>query len=205
MTEEQRQKRIAAGYLWANTVESKAHQARVKDLMYEFNTSKPSEVALRDELLRKIFASVGKGTWVNQPITLAMGSTVTIGEGCYINSGLTLIDDYNITICDHVLIGTNVTLCTTGHPIDPEMRVTHGMYSFPITIGEGAWLGANTVVLPGITIGKFAVVGAGSIVTRDIPDYTVAVGNPCRPIRKINEHDKEYYWRDRRFDEQPED
>ena len=93
------------------------------------------------------------------------------------------------------------TLCTTGHPIDPEERAKCSMYSFPITIGDGAWLGAGSIVLPGITIGKYAVIGAGSVVTKDIPDYTVAVGNPCRPIRKINEHDKEYYWRDRRFDE----
>ena len=204
MTEKQRQERIAGGYLWLDTDEYLAHQAKVKDLMYEFNTSRPSEVSKRRELMGQMFGSVGDGVWINQPITLAVGSTVTIGAGTYINSGLILIDDYTVTIGKGCLFGTNVTLCTTGHPIDPEQRARGGMYSFPITIGDGAWLGAGTIVLPGVTIGKYAVVGAGSVVTRDIPDYTVAVGNPCRPLRKIGERDKEYYWKDRRFDEQPE-
>lgn len=204
MTEKQRQERIAGGYLWLDTHEYLTHQAKVKDLMYEFNTSRPSEVDKRRELMKQMFGSVGDGVWINQPITLAVGSTVTIGDGTYINSGLTLIDDYNVTIGKGCLFGTNVTLCTTGHPIDPEERAKGGMYSFPITIGDGAWIGAGAIVLPGVTIGKYAVIGAGSVVTKDIPDYTVAVGNPCRPMRKIDERDKEYYWKDRRFDAQPE-
>ncbi len=205
MTEAQRQARIAAGYLWTDTDEYLAHQAKVKDLMYEFNTSKPSEVDRRRELMKRMFGRVGENVWVNQPITLAVGSTVTIGEGTYINSGLILIDDYKVTIGEGCLFGTNVTLCTTGHPIDPQERARGGMYSFPITIGDGAWIGAGAIILPGVTIGKYAVVGAGSVVTKDVPDYTIAVGNPCRPLRKIDEHDKEYYWKNRRFDEQPDD
>ncbi|MBQ9007716.1 MAG: sugar O-acetyltransferase [Clostridia bacterium] len=204
MNELERQKRIATGYLWMDTEEYLDHQAKVKDLMYEFNHSKPSETERRKELMHQMFASVGENVWINQPLTLAVGSTVTIGEGTYINSGLTLIDDYRITIGKGCLFGTNVTLCTTGHPIDPEERAKGGMYSFPIVIGDGAWIGAGAIILPGITIGKYAVIGAGSVVTKDIPDYTVAVGNPCKPLRRINERDKEYYWKDRRFDEQPE-
>lgn len=205
MTEQQRQERIARGFLWTDTDEYLAHQAQVKDLMYEFNTSRPSEVDKRRDLMKRMFGSVGDEVWINQPITLAVGSTVAIGEGTYINSGLILIDDYKITIGKGCLFGTNVTLCTTGHPIDPEERAKGGMYSFPITIGDGAWIGAGAIILPGVNIGKYAVIGAGSVVTKDIPDYTVAVGNPCRPLRKINEHDKEYYWKDRPFDAQPED
>lgn len=202
MTEQERQEAIAKGYLWYDTEKYLAHQARVKDLMYEFNASKPSEKEKRDKLLHQMFGGVGADVWVNQPLTLAVGSTVTIGEGTYINSGLTLIDDYNITIGKGCLFGTNVTLCTTGHPIEPSERAKGSMYSFPITIGDGAWLGAGVIVLPGITIGKYAVIGAGSVVTHDVEDYTIAAGNPCRPIRKISERDKEYYWKDRRFDEQ---
>lgn len=204
MTEQERRKRIAGGYLWYDTDEYLAHQARVKDLMYEFNMSKPSETDKRRGLMRQMFGYVGENVWINQPLTLAVGSTVSIGEGTYINSGLTLIDDYTVTIGKGCLFGTNVTLCTTGHPMDPEERAKGSMYSFPIAIGDGAWLGAGVLVLPGITVGRYAVIGAGSVVTKDIPDYTVAVGNPCRPIRKLNERDKEYYWKDRRFDEQPE-
>ncbi len=94
----------------------------MKDLMYEFNMSRPSEIEKRNALVRQMFGSVGEDVWVNQPLTLAVGSTVTIGEGTYINSGLILVDDYEITIGKGVLIGTGVTLCTTGHPIDPERR-----------------------------------------------------------------------------------
>lgn len=202
MTEQERQARIAAGCLWEDTDEYLAHQARVKDLMYEFNLSKPSEVDRRRELMKRMFGRVGENVWINQPLTLAVGSTVTIGEDTYINSGLILIDDYTITIGRGCLFGTGVTLCTTGHPIDPEERAKGAMYSFPITIGDGAWIGAGAIILPGITVGKYAVVGAGSVVTRDVPDYTVAAGNPCRPIRRIDERDKVYYWKDRRFDEQ---
>ena len=185
MTEQERQARIAGGYLWYDTDEYLAHQAQVKDLMYEFNTSRPSEIDKRRGLMGQMFGFVGKDVWINQPLTLAVGSTVSIGEGTYINSGLTLIDDYTVTIGKGCLFGTNVTLCTTGHPMDPEERAKGSMYSFPITIGDGAWLGAGVIVLPGITIGKYAVIGAGSVVTEDIPDYTVAVGNPCKPVRKL--------------------
>lgn len=137
----------------------------------------------------------------NQPLTLAVGSTVTIGDGTYINSGMTFIDDYKITIGKGCLFGTNVTLCTTGHPIDPEERAKGSMYSFPIPIGDGAWIGVGAIILPGITIGEYAVIGAGSVVTKDIPAYTIAAGNPCKPIRKIDDHDKEYYFKEHRFDE----
>ena len=203
MTEQDRQRRAENGFLWLDTEEFLAHQAKVKDLMYEFNMSRPSEIELRQGLMKKMFGSVGENVWINQPLMLTVGSTVTIGDGTYINAGLTLIDDCRVTIGKGCLFGTNVTLCTTGHPIDPEERAKCTMYSFPITIGDGAWIGAGAIILPGIHIGKYAVIGAGSVVTKDVPDYTVAAGNPCRPLRKINEHDKEYYWRDRRFDEAP--
>ena len=202
MTEQERQRRIVAGYLWEDTEEYIAHQAWVKDLMYDFNTSRPSEVDKRRALMKQMFGEVGENVWINQPLTLAVGSTVRIGEGTYINSGLILIDDYEITIGKDCLFGTGVTLCTTGHPIDPEERAKGGMYSFPIAIQDGAWIGAGAILLPGVTVGRYAVVGAGSVVTRDVPDYTVAAGNPCRHLRRIDARDREYYWKDRRFDDQ---
>lgn len=199
MTERERQQAVADGLLWHDTEEYMTHQGKIKDLMYEFNMSKPSEVEKRQELMKEMFASVGEDVWINQPLNIAVGSTVTIGKGTYINSGLTLIDDGTITIGEGCLFGTGVTLCTTGHPIDPEQRAKGSMYSFPVTIGDGAWIGAGVIILPGITIGKYAVVGAGSIVTKDVPEYTVAAGNPCRVMREINEHDKEYYFKNHKF------
>lgn len=103
----------------------------------------------------------------------------------------------------NVLIGPNVTLCTTGHPVHPKHRAD-GMYSFPVTIGDNVWIGANVVVLPGVTIGENSVIGAGSVVTKDIPANVIAFGSPCKVYREIDEHDQEYYFKDRRFDNQPE-
>lgn len=103
----------------------------------------------------------------------------------------------------NVLIGPNVTLCTTGHPVHPKHRAD-GMYSFPVAIGDNAWIGANVVVLPGGTIGENSVIGAGAVVTKDIPANVIAFGSPCKVYREINKHDEEYYFKDRRFDSQPE-
>ena len=160
-------------------------------------------MAGREALLHDIFGQVGEHVWIVPPLTAAVGRYVSIGEGTYANMNLTLIDDWRITIGRHVLIGPNVTLCTTGHPIHPDHRMD-GMYSFPITIGDNVWLGANVIVMPGVTIGDNAVIGAGSVVTKDIPANVIAFGSPCKPYREINDRDAEYYFRDRRFDQQPE-
>ena len=113
-------------------------------------------------------------------------------------------DDCEIYIGDGVLFGPNVTISTTGHPIDPELRMTGAMYSFPVHIGNGVWVGSNVVIMPGVTIGDNAVIGAGSVVTHDIPAGVVAYGNPCRVRREIGERDKEYYYHDRSIHEIPD-
>ncbi|MDD4851272.1 MAG: sugar O-acetyltransferase [Gemmiger sp.] len=202
MTEFERQQAVAGGFLWYDTEAYLAHQAEVKDKVYALNMLKPSETQKRQELIRQIFGSVGEDVCLNPPLQLAVGSTVTIGAGTYINSGLTLIDDGKITIGQGCLLGTGVTLCTTGHPIDPAERAKGSMYSFPITIEDGAWIGAGALLLPGITIGRYAVVGAGSVVTKDVPPYTVAAGNPCHPLREIGERDKMYYFKGHKFQDQ---
>lgn len=194
--------RMKKGYLWTDTGEYMEEQARAKDLMYEFNHTRPSEEEKRNALIKEIFGSVGEPVWVMQPITLARGKTVHIGSGTYINSGLMLIDDYEIHIGENCLIATNVTICTTGHPVHPALRPHGEMYSFPVNIGNNVWIGANAVILPGVTIGDNAVIGAGSIVTKDIPANVIAVGNPCRVLREITDRDKEYYYHNLRVDEQ---
>jgi len=115
-------------------------------------------------------------------------------------SGLTIIDDGDVWIGDHTMIGPNVTICTTGHPVDPTYREMGAHYSLTIHIGRNVWIGSNTVILPGVTIGDNTVIGAGSVVTKDIPENVVAVGNPCRVKRAISERDKEYYFRDLKID-----
>ena len=200
MTEQERMKQ---GYIWEDDEENLALQAKCKKLVKKFNDLPTEAMAEREAVVHEIFGEVGEHVWFNSPLTVAVGKYVSIGSGTYANMNLTLIDDWKITIGKNVLIGPNVTLCTTGHPIDPAHR-QDGMYSFPITIGDNVWLGGNVMVLPGVTIGENSVIGAGSVVTKDIPANVVAFGSPCKVYREINEHDKEYYFGDRRFDEQPE-
>lgn len=199
MTEQERMK---AGYIWLDDEENMALQARAKGLVEKFNALPPEAMEERMALNKELFGECGEHVWIVPPIKLAVGKYISIGKDTYMNAGTTFIDDWKITIGENCLFGPNVTLCTTGHPIAPEHR-GDGMYSFPITIGNNVWLGANTIVMPGVTIGENSVIGAGSVVTKDIPANVVAFGSPCRVYREINERDQEYYFKDRRFDEQP--
>lgn len=193
--------KMAKGYLWGDTEEYLEEQKIAKDLMYDFNQSRPSEVEKRDQIARKLFGHVGEHVFIQQPITLARGKTVSIGDRTYINSNLTLVDDYLITIGSDCLFAPNVSICTTGHPADPASR-TKGMYSFPVTIGNNVWIGLGAIILPGVTIGDNSIIGAGSVVTRDIPANVIAFGSPCKVYREFDEWDKEYYYHEYRFDAQ---
>ena len=200
MTEQEKMKK---GYLWDDDEENMALQAHAKGIISKFNSLPPESMSERAELLKEVFGNVGENVWIVPPLTAAVGKYVSIGDGTYANMNLTLIDDWKITIGKNVLIGPNVTLCTTGHPVHPRHRAD-GMYSCPMTLADNVWIGANVVVLPGVTIGENSVIGAGSIVTKDIPANVIAFGSPCKVYREINEHDEEYYFKDRRFDEQPQ-
>ena len=199
MTEQEKMKQ---GYLWADDEENMGLQAKAKGLVSKFNALPPEAMEERSALLGDIFGEVGENVWIVPPLTVAVGKYVSIGEGTYANMNLTLIDDWKITIGKNVLIGPNVTICTTGHPVHPKHRAD-GMYSFPVTIGDNVWIGANVVILPDVTIGENSVIGAGSVVTKDIPANSVAFGSPCKVFREINEQDEQYYFKNRRFDEQP--
>lgn len=200
MTEQEKMKQ---GYLWNDDEENMALQAHAKSIVRKFNSLPPENMEERAALLKQVFGYVGENVWIVPPFTAAVGKYVSIGDGTYANMNLTLIDDWKITIGKNVLIGPNVTLCTTGHPVHPKHR-GDGMYSFPITIGDNVWIGGNVIVLPGVTIGENSVIGAGSVVTKDIPANVVAFGSPCKVYREINERDTEYYFQNRRFDDQPE-
>ncbi len=198
------EERMGKGYLWWDTEEYLENQARVRDLAYEFNHSRPSEKQQRTELLKQMFHHVGENVFVAQPLTLANGRGVTIGEGTYINSNLTLIDDYKITIGKNCLFAPNVTITTTGHPVHPDLR-SMGMYSFPVEIKDNVWLGCNVVIHPGVTIGENSVIGSGSVVTKDIPANVIAAGVPCKVIREITDRDKEYYYHDLKVADLPQE
>ena len=196
------EERMKKGYLWTDTGEYLEEQNRAKDLMYEFNHTRPSETEKRETIIKEMFGTVGDPVWIMQPVTLARGKTVHIGKRTYINSNLTLVDNYEIYIGEECLIAPNVTICTTGHPVHPELRKNGEMYSFPVKIGNKVWIGAGAIILPGVTIGDNTVIGAGSIVTKDVPANVIALGNPCKVLREITGRGKEYYYRDLRVDMQ---
>ena len=179
-------------------------QLSCKELQWEFNHSRPSEDARRQELLQQMFAEFGEGSYMEQPINANWGGRfVHVGKCVYANSNLTLVDDTHIYIGDYVMIGPNVTICAGSHTVSPRFRRAQYQYNLPVHIGENVWIGANTVIMPGITVGENSVIGAGSVVTKDIPANVVAVGNPCRILRPITERDEQFYHRDRPIEIEP--
>lgn len=176
--------------------ELQQRQQECLEVLYDYNHSRPGETKRRVELLNKLLANMGENCYIEPPLHANWGCHTHLGNNVYANFNLTLVDDTDIYIGDSVMLGPNVVLATAGHPVDPELRRLVYQFNQPIHIGNNVWLGAGVVVLPGVTIGDNSVVGAGSVVTKDIPANVVAVGNPCRILREINEHDREYYWRD---------
>lgn len=177
-----------------------AERKRCKEVMFDYNNTRPSEDEKRTAILKGILGDCGNHVFIENPVHMSYGTHVHLGEHFYANFNLVIVDDMDVYIGDRVMIGPNVTICTTGHPVYPLYREMVAHYSLPIHIGNNVWIGANSVVLPGVTIGDNTVIGAGSIVTRDIPANVVAVGNPCRVMRPISERDREYYFRDRKVD-----
>ena len=176
-------------------------QLRWLDRLYDFNNTRPTELRKREKLLRKMFAELGEDCYIEPPLHTNMGGHhVHFGSHIYANFGLTLVDDTHIYVGDCTMFGPNVVVATAGHPILPELREQGYQYNAPVHIGKNCWIGAGALIMPGITIGDNVVIGAGSVVTKDIPSNTVAVGNPCRVLRKINDRDKEFYFKDRKID-----
>ncbi|KNY40914.1 galactoside O-acetyltransferase [Vibrio harveyi] len=178
-----------------------AMQTECLETLYDYNQTRPSEGEKRSNILNHLLASVGKNCHIEPPLRANWGCHTHLGDNVYANFNLTLVDDTHIYIGDHVMIGPNVTIATAGHPIDPELRRDIAQFNIPVHIGNNVWIGANSVVLPGVTIGENSVIGAGSVVTKDIPANVVAVGNPCRVLREIGEHDKAFYFRDRKIEQ----
>lgn len=178
-------------------------QTKCLERLYDFNATRPSEGEKRDALLKEMFAEIGERCYIEPPFHSNWGGHhVHFGKCVYANFNLTLVDDTHIYVGDYTMFGPNVTISTAGHPILPELRELVYQYNAPVHIGRNCWIGAGAIIIPGITIGDNTVIGAGSIVTKDIPANVIAVGNPCRVLREINEHDREYYFKNRRIDGQ---
>ena len=183
-----------------NDPEVLEEQLGYMELLYEYNQTRPREQERRQALLRELLAEVGEGCWIEPPFHANWGGHhVHFGRMVYANYGLTMVDDTHIYVGDCTMFGPNVVVATAGHPILPELREQQYQYNMPVRIGRNCWIGAGAIILPGITIGDNVVVGAGSVVTRDLPDSVVAVGNPCRVLREVGERDRSFYFKDRRI------
>ena len=151
--------------------------------------------------MRETFAECGEDCYIELPFRANWGGHhVHFGNGVYANYNLTLVDDGHIYVGNKVMFGPNVTVATANHPIDPSLREKGLQYNKAVHIGENVWIGAGVVIVPGVSIGKNAVIGGGSVVTKDIPENVVAVGNPCRVLREIGEKDREFFYKNEKID-----
>ncbi len=186
--------RIAAGKLFTDQCEGLPEDRLDGKLkMWAINTLSPDELNRKDKLMRETFNITGNVS-IEAPLSFCYGYNIKIGDQSYINTNCTLIDDGVISIGERVLIGPAVTIATVSHPVQPDYRSY--MYTNSVTLENGCWIGAGVTICPGVTIGENSVIGAGSVVVKDIPANTIAVGNPCQPIRKITEEDQRFYSKD---------
>ncbi|MGV3704455.1 MAG: sugar O-acetyltransferase [Arcticibacter sp.] len=160
---------------------------RVKELCQEYNETRYADTAKRSDLIRKIVSRSGNSFLVEQPFWCDYGYNIELGENFYSNHNLVILDCVTVKFGDNVFIGPNCGFYTAGHPEDVTQRNAGLEYARPITVGNNVWFGGNVVVLPGVTIGDNAIIGAGSVVTKDIPAGVLAVGNPCKPIREVKQ------------------
>jgi galactoside O-acetyltransferase len=193
--------RMQSGKLYFCTDEEIAkEQLECLEILYDYNHTRPSESQKREQILKNLLAEIGENCYIEPPLHANWGKYTHFGNNVYANFNLTLVDDTDIFVGDNVMFGPNVVIATAGHPVDPPLREKVAQFNIPVRIGKNVWIGAGAIVLPGVTIGDHSVIGAGSVVTKDIPPNVVAVGNPCRVLREINDRDKEYYYKDLKVD-----
>ncbi len=171
-----------------------------KKRVFRFNNMEPDKFEEKIRLIKEIFGKTGENVFVEAPFHCDYGYNIEVGENFFANYNLTILDVGKVKIGANTQIAPNVSIYTAGHPVHPESRNTGYEYGIPITIGDNVWIGGSVTILPGVTIGSNVVIGAGSVVTRDLPDNVIAAGNPCRVLRTITEEDRDFYYRDRKFD-----
>lgn len=183
---------------WLDGLEEERLENKKK--IYEYNNCRPDEGEKSQRLIREILGKTGENVYVEAPFRCDYGYNIEVGENFYANYNLVILDVGRVKIGKNAQFAPNVAIYTAGHPVHPDSRNSGYEYGIDITIGDNVWLGGNTVIMPGVHIGNNVVIGAGSVVTKDIPDDVVAAGNPCRVLRSITEEDRKYYYKDREFD-----
>ena len=176
-------------------------QKRARRLTQELNTADRSDFENLARIVKKLLGK-SDGAVINPPFYCDYGSHIEVGKNFFANYNCMILDVAKVIIGDNCQMAPNVAIYTAGHPVHPDTRNTAYEYGIEVVIGDNVWIGGNTVICPGVHIGSNTVIGAGSVVTRDIPDWVTAAGNPCRVIRKITEEDRKFYFRDRMFDEE---
>lgn len=171
-----------------------------KKRIYRYNSLSPEQGEEQAALIKEIIGKCGENIWIETPFHCDYGWNIEVGENFFANYNLTILDVGKVVIGKNAQIAPNVSIYTAGHPVHPDSRNTGYEYGIGVTIRDNVWLGGNTVINPGVTIGNNVVIGAGSVVTKNLPDDVIAVGNPCRVLRKITEEDRKYYFKDREFD-----
>ncbi len=183
------------GYLYDANYDSDLIDKRAKcaDLCYEFNLCRPSDIDKQQIILHQLLGQIKGNIVITSPFYCDYGINISVGENFYTNHNVTILDGAKVSFGDNVFIAPDCVFSTAGHPLDTDQRNQGLEIALPITVGNNVWIGTHVSVLPGVTIGNDVVIGAGSVVNRDIPDGVVAAGNPCRVIRKITEEDRKKY------------
>lgn len=176
-------------------------QKRCRKILQRLNTADRSDFDEIGRIVKELFGK-SEGAFLNPPFYCDYGSHIEVGKNFFANYNCTIIDVAKVRIGDNCQMAPNVAIYTAGHPVHPVSRNSMYEYGIEVSIGDNVWIGGNTVILPGVRIGSNTVIGAGSVVTKDIPDWVIAAGNPCKVIRKITDADKKFYFRQRQFDEE---
>src|SRR5574344_479302 len=172
-----------------------AERQYAKEMIFDFNSLRPNQIDERNEILKRLLGKTKDKYFIEPPFRCDYGYNIEIGENFYSNYNLIILDCAPVKIGDNVLIGPNVSIYTAGHPLHYEIRNQEYEYAFPIIIGDNVWIGGNVVINPGVSIGENSVIGSGSVVTKDIPNNVIAIGNPCKVLRVITDDDKHYYFK----------
>ncbi|KRN99343.1 sugar O-acetyltransferase [Companilactobacillus kimchiensis] len=189
----EKEKMLAGDLYIAHDPELRVDFHRAKKLVREYNHTTEDQTDERKSIIQKLFKQSGTGVYLEPPFYTDYGIHTVVGDNFYANYETIILDIAEVKIGNNVFFGPRVGLYTAGHPIDAVIRNEAFEYGKPITIGNDVWVGGNVVINPGVTIGSNVIIGSGSIVVKDIPDNVIAVGNPCRVLRKINDSDKKYW------------